>query len=178
MTKNRLLLLAGFLATAFALPASAQLYIGGSLGRSHFVDVCTGNPGPCKDRDTEFGLFAGYQLGRYLGLEGGYRDFGHVQVLGIDVKGNAFEASAVGSLPLRGGFSVLGRIGGYSGKLRGSGVEEKTRGATYGLGGQYDFSPNTAMRLEWQRYRGLGGGDFGAKTDVDSYSLGLVMRFD
>jgi hypothetical protein len=33
------------------------------------------------------------------------------------------------------------------------------------------------LRLEWQRYRGLGGGAFGVKSDIDSLSLGVVFRF-
>lgn len=178
MTKHRLLVLAGLLAATFALPASAQFYAGGSLGRSHFTDVCSDGLTKCDDRDTAFNFFAGYQFGRYIGAEVGYRDFGHATLEpGGSVKSNAFELDAVGSLPLYRSFSVLGRVGVFHGKLKGEGKEERNNGGTFGAGVQYDFTPNSAVRVEWQRYLGLGGGDFNDKTDLEVFSFGVVMRF-
>lgn len=179
MTKRRLLLVFAVLAATFAAPASAQFYIGGSLGRSHFVDVCAGAFTTCKPRDTEWNAFAGWQLVRFLAVEGGYRDFGHARFEpGGNVKGNALELDAVGSLPLYGSMSLIGRIGVFHGNLKGEGIEERTNGGTFGWGTQYDFSPNTSVRFEFQRYLHMGGGDFGIKTNVDSLSLGLVLRYD
>ena len=33
------------------------------------------------------------------------------------------------------------------------------------------------LRAEWQRHPKLGGGGFGAETDVDSINLGALVRF-
>jgi OmpA-like transmembrane domain len=180
MTKRRLLLVFAVLAAAFALPASAQFYLGGSLGRSHFVDVCSsGGFTTCKPRDTEWSAFAGWQLGRYLGVEGGYRAFGHASFNpGGNVKGNALELDGVGYLPLYGNFSLIGRIGVFAGKLKGESIEERTHNGTFGWGAQYDFSPQAGVRFEWQRYLKMGGGDFGARTKMDSLALGVVFRFE
>jgi OOP family OmpA-OmpF porin len=172
---------AAFLAL-FSLPAAAQLdtsalYVGGSLGRSHFTNICDNGVPNCKDRDTEWSAFAGLAFSRYLGLEAGYRDFGHADVNGTSYKANAIEADIVGLLPLRGRLGIVARAGVYNGKIKGGGAEEKKYGGTFGWGVQYDFSPQAAMRLEYQRYVKAGGGDLGFRTHLDAVSLGVVFRF-
>ena len=184
MTKHRLLAaFFAFAAAFFALPASAQLdssaiYIGGSLGRSHFTNICDISlGGTCKDRDTQWNMFAGLQFSRYLGFEAGYRDFGHADVNGTSYKANALEADIVGLLPLRGGLGIVARAGLYNGKIKGGGAEQKKANGTFGWGVQYDFSPQSAMRLEYQRYVKAGGSDLGFRTHLDTVSLGVVFRF-
>ena len=177
------LFVAAFLAL-FALPAAAQLdasalYIGGSLGRSHFTNLCDiSTGGECKPRDTEWNAFAGLQLSRYLGLEGGYRDFGHGDVNATSYKANALEADIVGLLPLRGGLGIVGRVGAFNAKVKGGGSESKKTGVTFGWGIQYDLTPQSALRLEYQRYAKASDSDkVGFKTHLDSLSLGVVFRF-
>ena len=179
MVKTRLLLAAGALAASIALPAAAQssTYVGGSLGRSHFVEICSGTVGSCKDRDTQFNLFAGWQFNRFIALEAGFRDFGHAALDDASVKANALELDAVGTLHLYRGFSLLGRVGVFHGNMKGPGANERTNNVTFGWGGQYDFTPSFATRLEWQRYRKFGGGDFSAEIDLDTLSLGALFRF-
>lgn len=41
---------------------------------------------------------------------------------------------------------------------------------------QYNFSPNLAARLEWERYDELGNSDTG-ESDVNVFSLGLRLSF-
>ena len=176
------LFVAGLLAL-FSLPAAAQLdssalYIGGSLGRSHFTNICDISVTPgCKDRDTQWSMFGALQFTRYVGLEAGYRDFGHADVNGTSYKANALEADLVGELPLRGGLGIVARVGLYNGKIKGGGAEEKKYNGTFGWGVQYDFSAQTALRLEYQRYVKAGGTDLGFRTHLDTVSLGAVFRF-
>lgn len=177
-------LFAAALLALFSLPAAAQLdssalYIGGSLGRSHFTNICDiAVAGGCtKNRDTEWSMSAGLQFSRYLALEGGYRDFGHADVNGTSYKANALEADVVGVLPLHGRLGILGRAGIYHGKIKGGGAEKGKYNGTFGLGLQYDMSAQTALRFEFQRYAKAGGGDLGFKTHLDSLSLGAVFRF-
>ena len=47
---------------------------------------------------------------------------------------------------------------------------------TFGLGASYEMAHNTFARLEWQRYKNLGGSG-GPKVDVDLFSFGAVVRF-
>lgn len=167
---------------AFSLPAFAQMdggtfYAGGSLGRSNFVDVCSGVAGDCRHRDTDFSLFGGWQFSRYLGAEVGGRQFGHASLPTGNVKATAYELDAVATLPLYSRFSLVGRLGVFHGEMKGENIAERKNGGTFGWGAQYDVGPQFALRLEWQRYPGFGGGDFGAKTDIDSLALAAVLRF-
>ena len=176
MPKHCLLLAAGALAASLALPAAAQsLYAGASLGQAHYNEACDGLTN-CDDRDTGFSFFAGWQLNRFIALETAYRDFGHLSSDAGNVKANAFELDAVGTLHIYRGFSLLGRVGAFHGNLKGS-SSERTNNVTFGWGGQYDFTPGVAMRGEWQRYRKMGGGDFGTKIDLDALSLAMLFRF-
>jgi hypothetical protein len=179
MKKQHLLVAAGLAAACFAAPAAAQLdwnatYFGVSSGQSHYNNVCSAHP--CDDRDTNGSLFGGLQFSRYIAAEAAWRFFGHADVAGTNVKANALELDAVFNLPIYRSFSLLGRVGVAHTTLKSSRAEERTNGLTYGWGGQFDFD-RWGLRIEWQRHAKLGGGDFGAETDIDSTNLGLLFRF-
>ena len=54
---------------------------------------------------------------------------------------------------------------------------------TFGLGAQYDIIRNLGLRVEWQRYRKMGGGDVafgpavGEKSDLDVLGVSALWRF-
>lgn len=69
-----------------------------------------------KFKPTGFEVFAGYEFNRYLALEAGYLSTGDDSknfegIVEIDAKANAWFASAVVSVPLRGVVSLYGRAG-------------------------------------------------------------------
>jgi opacity protein-like surface antigen len=181
MKKALLVLLAG-LAGALALPAAAQsdlgtFYVGASIGRSHWTDVCNNVAGDCKPRDTDYSGFGGLQFNRYLAVEAGARAFGHAALPGGNVKASAYDLDGVVTLPLLAKFSLLGRVGIFHAEMKGENIATRKNGGTFGWGAQYDTSPQFALRLEWQRYPNLGGGDFGATTNIDSLHLAALIRF-
>jgi OOP family OmpA-OmpF porin len=158
---------------ALALPATAQsvreddtphVYGGGSVGRNDNSEI-------------SWSLFGGYQANRWLGAEFGYRDLGRLTIGGVTVDSNAWELVGVGRVPLFDRFSAYGKLGGYMGRSHGGGFNENNTDLTYGLGVEYGFTRNIAVRGEWQRYTDLGGGGFGAKNDLDVASLGVIYRF-
>jgi OOP family OmpA-OmpF porin len=172
-------------ALGLALPALAQnrfdqalssAYVGGDVGQAKYKDGCGITPN-CDDKDTSWGLFAGYQFNRNLGAEVGYHDLGSISAPGASIDGRAFELVGVGSLPLTNAFSVYGKLGGYRGELKGLGIKETNNDLTYGLGVQYDLTHNVGLRGEWQRYADMGGGSFNASTDVDVLRVGALWRF-
>jgi opacity protein-like surface antigen len=176
------LLAAAFLAF-FALPAAAQVagsgaYLGGGLGQAHFSNVCGGAVFECKDRDTAWNLFAGWQLMRYLGVEAGIGEFGHVTIDGQNAKANAIELDAVGTLPLFSRFSLIGRVGAFHADMHAEGAADRKNGGTAGLGIEWAPDPMVGIRLEWQRYPGLGGDlPGGTKTNIDVTRLAALIRF-
>ena len=181
MKKNKLLLAAAVAAAGFAAPAAAQLsssaiYAGVQYGRMHYNNVCQG-VAACEDRSNAGGAFLGLQFSRYMALEGALQDLGHASVAGGNVKTKAAEADLVVNFPLYRGFGLLGRVGVFHANMKGETHSENTDGVTFGWGAQYDFSSGFALRAEWQRHPKLGGGGFGAETDVDSINLGALVRF-
>lgn len=164
--------------SAFAVPASAQLnmssvYVGGSLGRSNFKTP--------SETDTAWRLFGGYQFHRNFAAELGYHDLGEVNFVGGNRNAKAWEFVGVGMLPVATALSVYGKLGGYYAKseLQSSIVpsgDDTNTGLTYGVGAQYDVTPQVGLRLEWQRYDNVGGNTAG-KTDIDVANLGVLWRF-
>lgn len=148
------------------------------------------------DDDTGYKLFGGYQFNRYFALEGGYFDLGDFDFTAntippgtlngnVNIKGINFDA--VGFLPFTEKLSLFGRAGvSYAetkDSFRGTGAalglnskpSDREFNPKVGVGLQYDFNDNWAMRLEAERYRINNG--IGNKDDVDLVSLGVVYRF-
>jgi OOP family OmpA-OmpF porin len=172
-------------ALAAALPAAAQtrnpsrlssVYVGADIGQSKFTDGCDViSAAGCDDKDTSWGLFAGYNFTPNLAAEIGYHDLGSI-TNGDTFDGQAIELVGVGRLPITERFSAYGKLGGYRGHLK-NGTSETNTDLTYGLGLQYDFTNHIGVRGEWQRYPNIGGGDFNGETDVDVMRVGALFRF-
>lgn len=179
----------GIAAAVFALPAHAQWYAGAGLGQSSFKGdlSCDGTtPGvSCDDKDTAFKIFGGYQINQNFAAELTYQDFGKAKASagGVEasVKSHAFDASALGILPFANQFAGYGRIGLYTAKSDGNSnvgvsASESNTGVTYGLGVQWDAMRNLGVRVEWQAYNKVGGGDLG-KGDIQVLGLSALYRF-
>jgi OOP family OmpA-OmpF porin len=144
------------LAVAIASPVVAQetrWYAGASVGEAKFKSACDGVPVSCKDHDTAWKLFGGYQFNQNFGAELGYADMGKAKANGI-VSGVAVDVNdAVTAWDLVG-------VGSWP----------------FGLGGRYDITKAIGARAEWQRYRKVGGDSTG-KDDIDVFSVGLLFSF-
>ncbi|MFN2644285.1 MAG: outer membrane beta-barrel protein [Burkholderiales bacterium] len=181
-----------------AAPAEAQLnmsafYVGAGIGQSKAKDFCGGGGADtCDDKDTAWKLFGGYQFTRNFSAEIGYSNFGKFKAtLGPftdEAKVTAWELSALGAWPIVQQLSVFGRLGIYRATVKettnfAGDFEHDNNDWTFGLGLEYDFTRNLAIRGEWQRYRKVGGGDvaFGAnvgdKSDLDVLGVSALWRF-
>jgi len=148
------------------------------------------------DSKTGYKVFTGYQFNRFLAAEGGYFDLGefsfrslmtpqavytgHSKVRGINV-------DLLGFLPMGEKLSAFARAGlthtQVKNKYRGYGsiavfpysTSDRDDSYKYGLGLQYDFTDNFAMRLEAERYDSVN--KMLSKRMVDMYSVGVVYRF-
>jgi OmpA-OmpF porin, OOP family len=151
-----------------------------------------------QDRHTAYKLYGGYQLSPHFALEGGYFDLGHfgytahtvpTGTLNGDMKLRGLNLDLVGTLPLVGNLSALGRIGVTS--IRASDNFSATGAAhvpyasnspsqrstdfKVGAGLAYAFTPAFSARLEAERYRFKDG--VGNRGNADMISVGLVYRF-
>ncbi len=203
MTKVKLLFTGLLAATSLGLssPLYAQMstpnfYAGGSFGQTKAKSACNGVVAAglgCDDSDTAYRIFGGYQVNRNFAAEVGYAELGKATASGVvsgvpqsgSWKARSWDIVAVGIMPLSEQFSLLGKLGIALWRLDSTltptgigSVQQSPTGtsATYGLGGQYDFTQKVGMRLEWQKYKDVGN-DAGVKSDVAVFSLGALYKF-
>lgn len=150
------------------------------------------------DRDTGYKLFGGYQFTPNLGVEAGYFDLGNfgyrattvpAGTLNGDMRVKGLNLDLVGTLPLAGRLSALGRLGVVSvrasdnfsatGAVRmpyaSASPSKRSAGLKAGLGLMYDVTDSLAVRAEVERYRIKDA--VGNRGDVDLLSVGLIYRF-
>ena len=190
--KTRKLAAASVLAIAGALAASqasAQAYLGGSIGQSDVDDEITNGlitSGSVDGKDTAFKIFGGYMFNRNFGVEGAYVDLGEVSysgsfggapVTGGKVEINGFNVSAVGAFPVNEQFSVFGKIGLFiwdadasdtTGGMPFSASADGTD-VSFGVGVNYSFTRNLGVRAEWERFKTDDG-------DATLLSAGVVWK--
>jgi OmpA-OmpF porin, OOP family len=180
------LLCGGALVTA--PPAAAQLYLGGSAGWS---DYKSGNAvnltsGSVDGEDTGYKIFGGYQFNRTFGFELSYLDLGKASYTGTlngaPVTGGSAETtgwnfSGTATLPLSPSFDLFGKLGMMMWETDSSfftagvpgGQKNDGNDLTYGVGVAYHFTPNLALRAEWERFK--------AVDDIDLMSIGVAIKF-
>ncbi|MEO8153702.1 MAG: OmpA family protein [Rhizobacter sp.] len=200
------------LVTAVAAPAWAQeggyFYGGASLGQSrarideeHIRSSLQGaglttTSMTSDEHATAYKLFGGYQLSRNVAIEGGYFNLGKfgfssttvpAGTLNGEIKVQGLNLDLVGTLPLTGGLSAIGRVGAQYADVRdtfsGSGAvsvlnpNPSKRAANYkfGAGLQYEISPALLVRAEAERYRINDA--VGNHGDVNLISVSLVIPF-
>jgi OOP family OmpA-OmpF porin len=181
------LALSGLLA---ATQASAQAFVGGSIGQSDIDgDITAGliTSGSTDGKDTAFKVFGGYMFNRHFGVEGAYVNLGEVSysgdffgdlVTGGKVEVSGFNVAALGSYPISEQFSVFGKIGLFIWEAEASdttgGVpfsdEADGTDISFGIGLGYNFSRNLGVRAEWERFKL-------DDVDADLLSIGIVWRF-
>lgn len=148
------------------------------------------------EHDTAYKLFGGYQLNRNFAIEGGYFDLGKfgfssttvpAGTLNGQIRLRGVNVDLVGTLPLTGGLSAIGRVGAQYAQARdtfsGTGavsVQDPNpgkRAANYkfGAGLQYEISPSFLVRAEAERYRINDA--VGNHGDVNLFSVSLVVPF-
>lgn len=142
---------------AVALGAQADerpgFYLGAGAGQAMIDD------GALDDEDTAFSAFGGYQFNRYFGLEAGYADFGEIEPLGSagpKLEGDAAYLVAVGTVPFTDSFSGYAKAGindwNVDASVPGLIADDSGNDPTYGLGLQYRFTDNVALRGEYSRF--------------------------
>lgn len=219
---------AGLLATAvaisaFPLSASAQeetsgFYFGAFGGQSSYdigsvddvdeaivatVDFLGGfaeiNESSLDEKDTSFGVVAGYRFNSYFGLEVGYVDLGAAEysaeglinvggpTLGFEADAS-FEssgptASLVGMLPLSEAFDLYGKAGIFfsdtaikvSVEGEGDTISASSEDTLVGLGAAWRIGETWALNFEFTRFLDVGDEETG-EGDIDQLALGFTIN--
>ena len=207
---KEILFAAALAASLVCSPALAQVYLGGSLGKiTHHQNrndwrAGAGFDSTFKDTDTSYKLYAGYQLDKNFGFEGGYYDFGRYKariagggdVGNAEIKTDSWNAFAVGTAHAGNSLSAFGKVGVTSNRSTMSfasagiafnrsdqGTARRTSFA-WGVGGAYSFNKNLDLRLEFEDFGKAGETNNGFQTagrtsnsSPRGWSLGLKYGF-
>jgi OOP family OmpA-OmpF porin len=167
---------------AIAGPVHASdtgLYVGGSVGQTTIKE----NDIDFDESDTSYKAFAGYMILPFLGVEGGYVNFGgpnkNYNGLGsVDIDVDGWEAFVLGALPL-GPFDVFAKAGVLSydidAKVQGPGLgslsgSDSDEVGAYGAGVAFGID-RFQIRGEYTYY------DVSDVDDVYMLSAGVTYRF-
>ena len=170
--------------------ASAQFFIGGSIGQGDIDDEVTEGlitSGTVDGKDTAFKIFGGYMFNRHFGVEAAYVNFGEATysgdffgspVTGGKIEIDGFNLSAIGSAPITEQFSIFGKVGLFlwdaeaSDTTAGLPFSAKDDGSdvSFGIGVGYNFSRNLGVRAEWEMFQT-------DAADVTLLSVGLLWSF-
>lgn len=157
------LLLSSIPMTAAAVDSGAYMGLGVASGS---LTACpNGNCVEFTENAQESGhlrLIGGYDFNRFIGVEGGYSDFGSYkvkntaqQIIGT-VKGNSFSLAARGGYKFTFGLSLFAKLGLASvstkytaepGWVLTGELNRRSTGVLFGLGAQYDFNDHLGIRL-------------------------------
>jgi OOP family OmpA-OmpF porin len=188
--KKALAALGAASAMLFAGQASAQFFIGGSIGSSDMDDEITAGlitSGTVDAKDTGYKIFGGYMFNRNFGIEGAYVNLGEVSysgsfgalpVTGGKVEVDGFNIAALGAYPINEQFSVFGKIGLFlwdasaSDTTGGAPFSASTDGTdvSFGIGASYQFTRNLGARAEWELFKT-------DNADATLLSVGVVWKF-
>lgn len=126
-------------AGALAQSAMYGFYIGAEVGQTKVDNA---------DDDIGFKLLGGYRFHRNIAAEVGYGMLYDKS----DVEVTALEFVAVGMFPVANQLSLLGKLGLANVEFDTRTGSRDTTDLTWGLGVQYDLTPNLGLRALWQRY--------------------------
>ena len=142
---KKMITVAAIALSAIASSAVAgDFYVTGTVGQSDARGTDLSD-----HKDTSFGVGAGWQFHKNFAAEIGYTNLGEFSGSGVIAKAEAFQTSLVGSYKVAPKLSVLGRVGLAATSLDVSGESNHKTTALYGVGAQYQFTPQVAATLEF-----------------------------
>jgi OmpA-OmpF porin, OOP family len=164
------IILAAIAATTLAFApvafADSGPYLGGGVG--YFNLDASGFDGS----DTAFKAFGGYRMNPYFAAELEYIDGGKPDDGGFEIDISGFNLSVLGSWPVSEQFDVFAKLGMlfWDADARGFG-DESGEDFSYGVGADFKFGENWAIRGEYQRF------EIEDTDTADLVSLGVFFRF-
>ncbi|GAL02711.1 outer membrane beta-barrel protein [Photobacterium aphoticum] len=155
-------------------------YVGARVGGTSFDNVDGELKGKDLDKDDwGGGLFVGYNVNSWFGLEAGYTYLGQAdylndgfEVQGIDLVGKfTYEV-----LPQ---FDIYAKAGGfvYDADNSVTNNDESGIAPTAGVGAEYFFNDDLSARIEYQYYNQIGDTQQPGESDVHFYGLSLVYHW-
>lgn len=157
------------LAFSSVVSADSGPYFGGGVGYFSL------DSGGFDASDTAFKAFGGYRMNSYFATELEYIDGGSPEDRGVQIDVTGWNLSVLGSWPITEQFDVFAKLGVlfWDGEARGLGERSDDSGEdfSYGVGADFKFGENWAIRGEYQRF------EIEDTDTADLFSLGVFFRF-
>ena len=151
---NKKIILLGALVLSGNALASDQYnswYAGARVGATYV----TGTP-TAEDTDFGGGVFLGYNITEYFGLETAYTHLGDIEITkGSEITTQAFEVVGKFTLPMTESLDLFAKGGGAMHFTDGAGTDDSGPGLTGGFGTEYHITDSLSARLEYQFYRSV-----------------------
>lgn len=144
-----------------AFAADSGGYAGVGLGGTYTNIKNTSTGQSDSYSSSAFNLLGGYQFNKNFAVEVEYVDLGKFKGAIVDIAGTGLGISGVGVVPLPSNFSLFGKIGvtsvnstatAHPGWVLLVPASESKVGVSFGLGGQYEITPNATLRLSLNSY--------------------------
>ena len=159
---------------AAASAAHAQsLYGGGSIGGSDWHGSVDGIDGG--SRGVTGKVYGGYSINPNFAIEAGAARLGSMRDANGKVGANSVFVDGVGTLPLADKWSLLGRVGVAQARFSGPTGGDTGTGLKVGTGVQYQLSPTTALRAEYEQYRL--NSVFDSHANIGQFTAGVKVNF-
>lgn len=167
--------------TGMMAAASAQVYVAGNVGQSHFSADCSGVEN-CDKSDVGYKLTVGYKLNPLVAIEASYVDFGKVKgtvresgvPVNVDIKSNGLLFAAALRYQAAPALDLVGRLGLSS-------LKSKATASAFGVNASESYSstkPYIGLGVEYalnKQLRLTAGADFTRiKLDGESGSIRLL----
>lgn len=165
--------------------------------------------GSLDGEDRAWRIFVGYQLNPHLAIEGTYVDLGRPELSyttnisgGTESKAEykltGYQIAVVGMLPLMNQLTIFGKLGMLRSQLKYretrryirlggtedfTGEDNEQTKPLWGLGLQYEFNKQFAVRGEFNQYRNIGqdwaftNSGNGKFESIDVYGISFLYRF-
>ncbi|MDP1864090.1 MAG: outer membrane protein transport protein [Thiobacillus sp.] len=167
-------------------------YGGFGFGQSRYRNVASyinAEVGPqaasttANSRSEGWKVYTGYQVNKYLGVEGGYANLNDVSATTgsrrTNVVSDAWTLAAVGTLPVTNKLSVIGKLGAayVLADIRtknGTALTKRSGDDSYepyyGMGVSYALLKNLDLRAEWERFDRK-------DLNIDLMTAGMTVKF-
>lgn len=171
-------------------PAMADGFYGAlDVGQSTAPDACKDLPAGvtgCKDTATAYRIAGGYQFTPMWGAEVSYGDYGKASAgsglgLSVDWQLSGFQVSGTGTFPLSNSFALIGKLGVAQTDIKltggGTSVSATSTNFAYGIGAQYSFTSNFAVRAQYEDLGKVGDNNTTGTSKVTLLTAGVVLKF-
>ena len=174
-----------------ALAGDLTNWAGISFGQTDFNNnnLSGITPGTVDSTGNNFKIHLGFPITSNLGLEVGYMDLGKQSITaGADnanAKAKIYNVDLLGKIDVRDDVFIFGKAGFYWWGMHSDKLVSGTTSTAdddgfklkYGLGLQYNATPEIGLRLEWERLDKLGFKGTTGQAGADLITIGAQYNF-